>query len=67
MAMGIRVWAIGLLVSVRRYAPLPHRIRETTRALRLVSAPAAAVREGARFAYVKAPEGNLIKLIQSAA
>lgn len=32
-----------------------------------VSAPAAAVREGARFAYVKDPEGNLIELIQPAA
>lgn len=32
-----------------------------------VSAPAPAVREGARFAYVKDPEGNLIELIQPAA
>lgn len=32
-----------------------------------VLAPAAAVREGARFAYVKDPEGNLIELIQPAA
>jgi catechol 2,3-dioxygenase-like lactoylglutathione lyase family enzyme len=29
-----------------------------------VSAPAPAVRPGARFAYVKDPEGNLIELIQ---
>jgi predicted enzyme related to lactoylglutathione lyase len=28
--------------------------------------PAAAVRPGARFAYVKDPEGNLIELIQPA-
>lgn len=32
-----------------------------------VSPPAAAVREGARFAYVKDPEGNLLELIQPAA
>jgi catechol 2,3-dioxygenase-like lactoylglutathione lyase family enzyme len=31
-----------------------------------VSAPAAAVRPGARFAYVKDPEGNLLELIQPA-
>jgi catechol 2,3-dioxygenase-like lactoylglutathione lyase family enzyme len=29
-----------------------------------VSAPAAAVQPGARFAYVKDPEGNLIELVQ---
>jgi catechol 2,3-dioxygenase-like lactoylglutathione lyase family enzyme len=29
-----------------------------------VSAPAAAARAGARFAYVKDPEGNLLELIQ---
>jgi catechol 2,3-dioxygenase-like lactoylglutathione lyase family enzyme len=32
-----------------------------------VSAPAPAVRPGARFAYVKDPEGNLLELIQPAA
>jgi catechol 2,3-dioxygenase-like lactoylglutathione lyase family enzyme len=32
-----------------------------------VSGPAPAVREGARFAYVKDPEGNLLELIQPAA
>jgi catechol 2,3-dioxygenase-like lactoylglutathione lyase family enzyme len=32
-----------------------------------VSAPAEAVRPGARFAYVKDPEGNLLELIQPAA
>jgi catechol 2,3-dioxygenase-like lactoylglutathione lyase family enzyme len=32
-----------------------------------VSAPADAVRPGARFAYVKDPEGNLLELIQPAA
>jgi catechol 2,3-dioxygenase-like lactoylglutathione lyase family enzyme len=32
-----------------------------------VSEPAPAVREGARFAYVKDPEGNLLELIQPAA
>jgi catechol 2,3-dioxygenase-like lactoylglutathione lyase family enzyme len=32
-----------------------------------VSAPAPAVRAGARFAYVKDPEGNLIELIQPGA
>jgi catechol 2,3-dioxygenase-like lactoylglutathione lyase family enzyme len=31
-----------------------------------VSAPASAVRPGARFAYVKDPEGNLLELIQPA-
>ncbi|HEY2699417.1 MAG TPA: VOC family protein [Pseudonocardiaceae bacterium] len=31
-----------------------------------VSAPAPAVRPGARFAYVKDPEGNLLELIQPA-
>jgi catechol 2,3-dioxygenase-like lactoylglutathione lyase family enzyme len=31
---------------------------------RPVSAPAPAVQEGARFAYVKDPEGNLLELIQ---
>lgn len=31
-----------------------------------VSAPADAVRPGARFAYVKDPEGNLLELIQPA-
>ncbi len=31
-----------------------------------VSAPAAAVRPGARFAYVHDPEGNLLELIQPA-
>jgi catechol 2,3-dioxygenase-like lactoylglutathione lyase family enzyme len=31
-----------------------------------VSAPASAARAGARFAYVKDPEGNLIELIQQA-
>jgi catechol 2,3-dioxygenase-like lactoylglutathione lyase family enzyme len=31
-----------------------------------VSAPAAAARSGARFAYVKDPEGNLLELIQPA-
>jgi catechol 2,3-dioxygenase-like lactoylglutathione lyase family enzyme len=31
-----------------------------------VSPPAPAVREGARFAYAKDPEGNLIELIQPA-
>jgi catechol 2,3-dioxygenase-like lactoylglutathione lyase family enzyme len=31
-----------------------------------VSAPAAAARAGARFAYVKDPEGNLLELIQPA-
>ncbi len=31
-----------------------------------VSAPAAAVRPGARFAYVKDPEGNLLELIEPA-
>jgi catechol 2,3-dioxygenase-like lactoylglutathione lyase family enzyme len=30
----------------------------------VVSAPAAAVQPGSRFAYVKDPEGNLIELIQ---
>lgn len=33
---------------------------------REVSAPAPAVRAGARFAYVKDPEGNLLELIQPA-
>ncbi|GAA3438532.1 VOC family protein [Kutzneria kofuensis] len=32
-----------------------------------VSAPAPAVRPGARFAYVKDPEGNLLELVQPAA
>ncbi|MCU1481533.1 MAG: glyoxalase [Subtercola sp.] len=32
-----------------------------------VSPPAEAVRPGARFAYVKDPEGNLLELIQPAA
>jgi catechol 2,3-dioxygenase-like lactoylglutathione lyase family enzyme len=32
----------------------------------VVSAPAPAVRPGARFAYVKDPEGNLLELIQPA-
>jgi catechol 2,3-dioxygenase-like lactoylglutathione lyase family enzyme len=32
-----------------------------------VSAPAPAIRPGARFAYVKDPEGNLLELIQPAA
>ncbi|MEU8952545.1 VOC family protein [Streptomyces sp. NPDC048489] len=31
-----------------------------------VSAPAPAIRPGARFAYVKDPEGNLLELIQPA-
>lgn len=31
-----------------------------------VSLPASAAREGARFAYVKDPEGNLLELIQPA-
>jgi catechol 2,3-dioxygenase-like lactoylglutathione lyase family enzyme len=33
---------------------------------RVVSAPAAGVSEGVRFAYVKDPEGNLIEIIQPA-
>jgi catechol 2,3-dioxygenase-like lactoylglutathione lyase family enzyme len=50
-----------------RVADLDHAFADLLRAgATPVSAPAPAVRPGARFAYVKDPEGNLLELIQPA-